>query len=772
MDAGDADRFPGMADLAPGQAGDADQPQIPPEIRVLLNMPLAAWQDADWQTAGWVQVTDPRVSQTTGVELGQYVPPLPTRDLTPGEPDYLEAEWMQLGWTRLRQDPLDPHSPLEITTDGMEVWVPPGPAEWRGIRNYARFAPPGGVPPAWVPAAPAAPAGHGADQAQTPPHAAAQYPQYHGQTYAAPTSPVPGWNGWGSPLTPSPAYGGMPPLFPTGPPPGWGSMPPPPPTTSPELLEARRKLDEAAAKEKAAQDKKIEELSTQVTALLSKLQIQETTIARLRAPGERAGMQPAGGSHQDTYTPSASHNAGAYGMGINSRIPDGDSCRRQLFSGPSGVAQPLTRELKELFLQYHVAEEVQSKIAEHGCSDCQTFYHVGHDYKEARAAFAQLAGIELNGVGVVQVAQLLTVWQALAERYTQQKDIPDEAAAQVVVEQAHSMLAELGMNLHPYLQPDAVSLNIVLKNYRSKRYEAVDVQKFKSNSMDPGDPLSYRTRQKKTDKRFVQVPDAPGQWTQLDHEECLDLKQYKRAMELFMWAELTVGNMCHPKQDGEHPHFTLADKVSYETHLARFGFDPAVRLRMELPQLKAAEIHVRSHIMQLIKAGNNWRDALQKLSMMIEQKFQLKSELATVEITTAQKEVALLKGQIKQMQQKQDSMQQKLARAFVRNKGGGKGKNGGKGGGKGGGGRGGYGAWRGEDAWQHPDAPKGGTAKHPYCTDFLQTHPQTGDAFCRKYNRGVPHDDKDCKAKKYLHQCSWKDCTNRKNCKTPGIKHK
>ena len=206
----------------------------------------------------------------------------------------------------------------------------------------------------------------------------------------------------------------------------------------------------------------------------------------------------------------------------------------------------------------------------------------------------------------------------------------------------------------------------------------------------------------------------------------------------------------------------MADKVSYETHLARFGFDPAVRLRMELPHLKAAEIHVRTHIMQLIKEGDCWRDALQKLAVMIEMKFQLKSEMATVELTNAQKEVAQLKGVVKQMQQKQESMQQKLARGFAQGKGKGKGKGKDKGDGKGA-----YGRWQ-----DHKDFPRGGTKDHAYCPDFLQTHPQKGDPFCRKYNRGVPHDAKDCQAKKYLHECSWKNCTNRKNCKTPGIKHK
>ena len=63
-----AARFPGMADLAPG-----DQPQdsgVPPEVRVLMNTPFAAWSDDDWRTAGWVQITEPEVARNTGVQLG------------------------------------------------------------------------------------------------------------------------------------------------------------------------------------------------------------------------------------------------------------------------------------------------------------------------------------------------------------------------------------------------------------------------------------------------------------------------------------------------------------------------------------------------------------------------------------------------------------------------------------------------------------------------------------------------------------------------------
>ena len=361
------------------------------------------------------------------------------------------------------------------------------------------------------------------------------------------------------------------------------------------------------------------------------------------------------------------------------------------------------------------------------------------------------------------MAQLLSVWQSLSERYSERKDVPDEAAAQAVIEEAFNILTTLGIKLDPYLQPDAVSLNIVQKNYRSKRYEAVDVNRFKSNSMDPGDILSKQNRKKLTDHRMVQVAGAPpGEWTPIETVECLDLKAYRRAMDLYLWSELTVGNMCHPKQPGQHPHFTMADKVCYECHLARFGFDPSVKWRMELPHLKSAEIYVRTHIMQLVKDGDCWRDALQKLAVMIEMKFQLKSELASVDLTQAQKDIASLKGVVKQLEQKNQSMQQKLARVP---KGKGKGKGAGKGDGAGKGG--GYGRWQ-----DHKDFPKGGTDKNGYCPDFLQTHPQTGDPFCRKYNRGVPHDAAECKTKKYLHQCSWKNCTNRKNCKTPGNKHK
>ena len=759
--AADADaRFPGMDGLPPGGPllEPLPDPDVPQEIQILMNTPISAWTDDNWLQAGWVRITDPAVARSTGVALGSYVPSTPARQLGEGEPNHLEAEWLQLGWTRLREDPLDPMSPVVVEIDGTEVWVPPGPLEWADVRRYARFAPPGGVPPSFgapqrrQPAAPAA-----APPYQQPYQQ--QHQAYNAQTYAAPQSPPmpPGGNGWGSPMSQSPAYGGMP-FIPPGSPMGWSAGTPPPPAMggqTEELLAARRQLEEVAAKEKAAQTTKIEELTKQLHSLMGQLTIQQQTIDSLRAPGERAGMQPAGGGSPEAATPTA-----AYGVGINSRVPDADSCRRQLFGAPAGVAQPLTRELKELFLKYHVAETIQTTIASHGCTDCQTFFYVGHDYKEARTALAQLAGIELNGPGVVQVAQLMSVWQSLSERYSERKDVPDEAAAQAVIEEAFNILTTLGIKLDPYLQPDAVSLNIVQKNYRSKRYEAVDVNRFKSNSMDPGDILSKQNRKKLTDHRMVQVAGAPpGEWTPIETVENLDLKAYRRAMDLYLWAELTVGNMCHPKQPGQHPHFTMADKVCYETHLARFGFDPSVKWRMELPHLKSAEIYVRTHIMQLVKEGDCWRDALQKLAVMIEMKFQLKSEVASVDLTQAQKDIASLKGVVKQLEQKNQSMQQKLAR-MPKGKGKGKGKDGaGKGGG--------YGRWQ-----DHKDFPKGGTDKHGYCPDFLQTHPQSGDPFCRKYNRGVPHDAEECKKKKYLHQCSWKNCTNRKNCKTPGIKHK
>ena len=103
-------RFPGMDGIPPG--GNLPDPGVPPEIRVLMNTPLAAWTDEDWHTAGWVQITDPEVARSIGVSINSYMPSMPSRVLGPGEPNHLEAEWLQLGWTRRREDPLDPLSPV------------------------------------------------------------------------------------------------------------------------------------------------------------------------------------------------------------------------------------------------------------------------------------------------------------------------------------------------------------------------------------------------------------------------------------------------------------------------------------------------------------------------------------------------------------------------------------------------------------------------------------------------------------------------------------
>ena len=139
-----AARFPDMADLAPGDQPPDDLGRFA-EIRILMNTPYAAWSVDDWRTAGWVQITDPAVARNTGVPLGSFVPSMPERPLGEGEQNHLESEWLQLGWTRLREDPLDPNSPVERLVDDTEIWVPPGPYEWADVRSFARLAPPGGA---------------------------------------------------------------------------------------------------------------------------------------------------------------------------------------------------------------------------------------------------------------------------------------------------------------------------------------------------------------------------------------------------------------------------------------------------------------------------------------------------------------------------------------------------------------------------------------------------------------------------------------------------
>ena len=103
--AADADaRFPGMDGLPPGGPllEPLPDPDVPQEIQILMNTPISAWTDDNWLTAGWVRITDPEVARSTGVALGSYVPSTPARQLGEGEPNHLEAEWLQLGWTRLR----------------------------------------------------------------------------------------------------------------------------------------------------------------------------------------------------------------------------------------------------------------------------------------------------------------------------------------------------------------------------------------------------------------------------------------------------------------------------------------------------------------------------------------------------------------------------------------------------------------------------------------------------------------------------------------------
>ena len=139
---------------------------------------------------------------------------------------------------------------------------------------------------------------------------------------------------------------------------------------------------------------------------------------------------------------------------------------RQLFAG-GGYSKPLERELKDLIRKYDVPQAVEDECVAKCVYACQQFYTIGYDEKNARAALATLGGLDLTGAGVVPVASTMSVWKELSERYSERQDATDEAIASIMIERASTLPErDYQLNLHPYRQPCAVSLNFLQKNYR------------------------------------------------------------------------------------------------------------------------------------------------------------------------------------------------------------------------------------------------------------------------------------------------------------------
>ena len=95
-------------------------------------------------------------------------------------------------------------------------------------------------------------------------------------------------------------------------------------------------------------------------------------------------------------------------------------------------------------------------------------------------------------------------------------------------------------------------MNLLQKSYRAQRYETMDLRKMCSNSIDAFDPLSFRNRKSPHEKRYLHGDD--GTLHLIEELAELDMKAFRRAIDLYLWAELTVGNLCHPRDATQHPH--------------------------------------------------------------------------------------------------------------------------------------------------------------------------------------------------------------------------
>lgn len=282
---------------------------------------------------------------------------------------------------------------------------------------------------------------------------------------------------------------------------------------------------------------------------------------------------------------------------------------RPLFGAPRVIED----ELKTLFLKHGVEPEIEQRIAEKKVTSAAIFYNVGHNKESCRSSLAGLAGLNTDGEGVVPLAALLAVWRELSERYENKTENPDEAMASVMVDRSLELLSKkLNAALPPYRTPCAVSLQAVNRNYKAHKFECVDLRKMRAMGIDAFDPLSHKNRKKDCDK--VYVINSEGKHVPVEEEGPeLDLKCFRRAMDLYLFCELSVGNLCNPKGPGEPDHMTPADKIFYETLLQRYGFDPPPRVRMDLDLLKCNEVKLRANIFIQFKDGHTWATALNRL---------------------------------------------------------------------------------------------------------------------------------------------------------------
>ena len=344
---------------------------------------------------------------------------------------------------------------------------------------------------------------------------------------------------------------------------------------------------------------------------------------------------------------------------------------------------------------------------------------------------AQLGGLDLNGTGLVPIASLVSIWNELHELYARPDEQLDETLSSHQMEQAMRWLSEnCSDEMPPTRCPDRRSLGLVSRNYRRKLFDPIELAKMQCTSLDPYDPLSCKNP-KRTAKKLLDP--VSGGWKEIEEQVELDFKSYRRALDLYLFSELAVGNLMYPVEPGQQPFMTMADKIKYETILQDHGFDPPVKRRMELADLMKAEKTLRTHLMQELKNGCNWKQALKNLAVHIQTTFRLQT--VTVHDTKAQqeaekrqKEVSSLKTTVSQLQNQLKSLQ---SRTKSQDTGGGNRDQS-------------YGRWKGGKG------DKKGKGDNPY----LQKD-KDGTYYCRRKNMNKEHDEKACK---YLHHCNWLAC--------------
>lgn len=402
--------------------------------------------------------------------------------------------------------------------------------------------------------------------------------------------------------------------------------------------------------------------------------------------------------------------------------------------------KPLESDLKNLFNKHQVHPEIEKLCIRKGVNTCAMYHNVGYDKTAAREALAQLGNLDLKGEGVVPVANMLSVWRELHDLYIDRNDAPDESLAQIQVEQAIRLLeTKFELVLPPYRMPSSGSMNLVDKNYRGRKYDVVDVRKMRCMFNDPNDPLSYRNKKDLQGKRFIQGAD--GAYHELDDPQELDFKAFRRAHDLYLFCELAVGNLANPKDLGQPLHMTMVDKIEYETWLMMFGYDPSWKTRMNFESLISAEYHCRAALFVELRKGKTWGEGLATLKSLFQSKFFLKSITSDdhkykEQADKAQKEMNRIKNELENVRAIANAAKVK--------------------------------AGKGSDSYGRWSAGGGGGGGGGGGADQYIQKDKTGKYYCRLKNRGIEHDESTCQ---YLHECNWKACNDRKNCKLFAFKH-